>query len=384
MLALRRFMLVLLILLLVPSSPAHAQSMAWKSRMAELKAALTKLLPDVISQQRFQDPKNAKSILENAKKLASLSHEMPDKEKAPDADPSIALISGMFRDEVNRALRTLQTGNKAYARNVLRTIPNFCIACHTRSGSEADLSSLKTQAPATLVGHLEKAEFYTATRQFDRALSEYETVLADPKAPKARQLEWERSVRHAIATAVRVKQDPDKALSIVDRVAALPDVPLFMKENAVQWQKTLNEWKAERSKKISTTEGLLAEAKNLISKAYAVQKYPADHSADIYYLRASAEAHELMRQNPSGTTLADGLYILGVSYEALQDLELWNLHDLYYEACIRKFPHTESAKNCYQRYEQSVYAGYTGSAGVSLPDDVARELGELKKASEPK
>jgi len=39
--------------------------------------------------------------------------------------------------------------------------------------------------------------------------------------------------------------------------------------------------------------------------------------------------------------------------------------------------------DCYRRYEQSIFFGYTGSAGTGLPEDVRNKLKELKNLADP-
>ncbi len=358
----------------------------WNKRMKAFSDAISELLPDVISQDRYNSPKNFQRIEKNVKVIADLAHNMPSKNASPleagsaDSDVSIPMISDLFKNEAKRAYQELKRGRRAYARTVLRALPNFCIACHTRS-SGADLSTLKNDPPATLVSRLERAEYFAATRQFDRALSEYEEVVADKNAASKRQIEWERAFRHSLSIAVRVKRDPARALGLVDRALASPTCPSFLKEDATQWQKSLVEWKAEPHRTSNTPDGILAEARSLLTKAHALQRFPADHSADMVYLRVSSAVHDLLRASPTNGHLAEGLFLLGVSYEALQDMELWSLHELYYESCIRKFPGTATARGCFRRYEESVYSGYTGSGGVSLPADVSQELTDLRKLS---
>jgi hypothetical protein len=54
------------------------------------------------------------------------------------------------------------------------------------------------------------------------------------------------------------------------------------------------------------------------------------------------------------------------------------LHEFYYEACVRKAPKKPIAQSCYSRYEESIYAEYSGSGGTFLPDDVQAKLTELR------
>jgi tetratricopeptide (TPR) repeat protein len=354
----------------------------WSKRMDELRSLLSEMLPNLISDQEFNSPKNFKTIEAEAKKLAELAHGMPEG-KLPDADPSVNLIAGLFKNEITNAYGHLINGRREYARSVLKSVPRYCIACHTRSSSSLDLSSLQQVVPQILDTSLERAEFFDATWQFDRALNEFEKILNDPEVVKDHQLDWQRAAYYAIATSVRVKRDPDRALAVVNLIIKGDEVPQFMKRDAHQWQESLMQWKNETTGNFSSSSDLMNEADRLISLATNLQKYPTDRSGDIFYLRASSYLHDFLTQYPKSPGTAKALLMLGTCYEMLQAPELWFVHELYYEACIRKAPNTEIAQTCYTRYEQSIFFGYSGSSGLSLPYDVKKTLKELKKLSTP-
>ena len=359
----------------------------WNQKMENFRSVLSALLPDLFSEKRFNAPENFKRIEENVKRLAGLAHEMPTgafaqakTELAADQDPSLTLISGLFKNEALLALTHLRSGHRAYARNVLKTIPNFCIACHTRS-TGLDLSSVQEHVPKSLTP-FERAQFFDATRQFDRALDEFEKILSN--APTVdRPLEWERAARDGIATAVRVKRDPQRALALVDRVLSSPVAPVFLKENALHWKTSLEEWKNEQPEKSSTADSLFSEGKKLVAQARNLQEYPSDRSADVLYLRASAVLHDFLSRFPDEARVGEVLLLTGMCYESLEDLQVWSMHDLYYEACVRKVPHTPVAHACYARYEQSIFFGFTGSGGTFLPPEVQTHLNQLKELAGP-
>jgi hypothetical protein len=128
---------------------------------------------------------------------------------------------------------------------------------------------------------------------------------------------------------------------------------------------------------------LMAEAKRLIDSARTLQKYPFDRDADILYLRATSTLHNFLSKYSDSSNAGEALLLLGHCYEILQDLDLWSLHELYFQACIQKFPHSPVAQACYNRYEESIFAGYSGSGGMSLPPQIQLHLNKLKKLAAP-
>ena len=231
---------------------------------------------------------------------------------------------------------------------------------------------------------VERGEFFAASRQFDRAQNEFMRVIKDPKMAKPYRMDWERAVRYGLAIAVRVKQDPAQAEEIVDTLLSPSTAtPVSMREDAKVWKTSIQEWKEEQPRRANTEEGLHAEALRLMSRAREVQKYPMDRTADIDYLRASAAAHDLLQTAPQGVHVGDGLLLAGLSYEILSPLRGEDLHDVYYEACVRKVPHTATAELCYRRYEQSVFMAFGGNSGYDVPEDTLVRLIELRLMSEP-
>lgn len=382
-----RTLLTILLLLLAPTAGMSAVPKSeWNRGMEQLRSVLSRLLPDLFSDQRFNSPRNFKRIESNVKRLAQLAHDMQGVgnesfQMSADQDPSIALIAGLFKEETLLALSHLRAGHRAYARRVLKTIPNFCITCHTRS-TGLDLSSVEQQIPKTL-NPLERAQFLEATREFDRALDEYEKILSDAAIGQTRPLEWEQAARFAIATAVRVKRAPERALTLVDQVLASPAASASFKNDAEKWKITLQEWKKEKSETAERRDDLFDEAKSMFKDAVKVQEYRADRSADILYLRVSAMLHDFLSRFPNDVKAGEAMLMLGMCYETLQDLQIWSLHDLYYETCVRKYPHTSVGYACYIRYEQSTFFGYTGSGGTLLPPEVEKHLLELRLLAEP-
>lgn len=368
----------------VEPAKAKVSSTPWAIKMRGLEQTLQDLLIDLSSDERFNAPKNFHRIEKNAEKFAKLAHELKLKDgSAPDSDPTLQIIAGQFSKEADEAYRTLKGGHRAYARDLLKSMTGYCMACHTRNSSGPSFEGMANSPAMASLNALEKADLFASTRQFDQALQEYEKLLSDPSTIDRRTFDWERAIRSSLAISVRVKKDPDRALGVIDRVLATPKAPFYLKEQAAQWKLSLNEWKKEGAVKAQTEQGYYAQAVKLLGDARSMQKYPADRSADILYLRASSAVHDLLSFAPNGEHATDALYIAGLCYEVLRDLNLWDQHEFYYLACIIRSPHTEKAQQCFRQYEQSVYRGYTGTGGTQLPADVREKLKELGQLSTP-
>lgn len=351
--------------------------------MLELYQILAEITTDTSSDTRFNSPANKSRIEQNTKKLADQAHELSKKGFSEDADPTIKILTGLFQDETKRAYSALKSGNRPYARAILNQVSSYCIACHTRNSTGPSFQSLPIEPVAKNLYPIELGRFYAATRQFDRALDLFQKIVNDSEAPIERPLEWEQAVRYGLAISIRVKKDPDQARALVERVIGAKKAPFFLVQDAKKWKESILKWKEEIPRRALTEEGLHMEAMELISQARELQKYPMDHAADVLYLRATAVIHELLQKAPDGRFSQEGLMMAGMCYDVLRPVNMGELHEIYYEACIKKAPHTPTSEACYRRYEQSTYEGYTGSSGTYLPKDVIQKLQSLESLAHP-
>lgn len=352
----------------------------WPAKMRELRDVYGQLMADLTSDTRFEKAANRKTIEKRATRLAELARSLHPKSSSPEKDLSIPLLADLFQTEASTAAEMLKRGNRAYARTMLKSIGGACVACHSRVPG-ADLSQSSPLLAPAGSRPVEAGEFYSATRQFDRALQEYDSFLS--RNPIRSVFDFDRAARSALALAIRVKDDPTQATKLVNDLLAKPDLPYFLAEPARTWKKELAEWSAEKPKKLASEDAHFDEAKRLFTRALSHQRFPADRSADVAFLRATKITHEFLNLYPRSKRLPEALLMLGSAYEALGDVGVRDFHETYYVACIRIAPHTATSRKCYERYEESVYLGFTGSGGTFLPADIRSRMNELEVLSNP-
>jgi len=376
-------------LLTFTTSTAWGKLRKWNQKMQELGKTFSELLPETVA-SRPVTPEGRRKLERGAKKLTELAHTInmgagtTGNALPPEADPTIGFVSSMFEREVKHAYHAIKGGNVEYGRSVLRHIAGYCITCHTRHDKGPEFPTISMPAGSSRLSRIERAELLAATRQFDAALDEFEAIATDPKTASNRQLEWGRAMRHAFTLTARVKQDPDRALKLMEKVSKLPEIPAFYKEDIAGWKASVEQWKKEMPKKFDSDEALFKEAQRLNEAGKLNQTWAFDHSADVYYLRSSLLVHDLLTRFPQSKYTSEALYLAGNAYDVLEARLASPLPDMYYESCIRSNPHSEIAQRCFSRYEQNVHFGWTGSGGFAIPDDVAALLKELGALAGPK
>jgi cytochrome c553 len=361
-----------------------SQSASWNEKMQALSRSLSSLLPMVTSKSKFNDPKNQAQIEKDVRNLRSLAHSLKG-DAGPMADPAVPAMTGLFEEDLERALEALRSGNREFARQSLRDTTSYCIQCHTQTGTGPNFPQLNLNIDTNSLTSLEQAEFFAATRQFDRALMAYERALSDEALARSNPFEWEQAARTALAITVQVKNshaDAQKLLAQIQTNAALPS---STQQALRAWKKSVRDWAKEKPARDLSPAKKLEFAQSLIRQAKNRQEFPMDHSQDILYFRASGLLHQLLGSGElKGEPLAETLYWAGVASEASRDMNFWTLHETYYEQCIRTMPSSAVAKKCFERLSESVTLGYSGSAGVNIPPEVIQRLERFKNMAEPK
>ncbi len=366
------------------AAPAPSQSTSWHSRMQSLSKTLSQLWPIVANEQKFADPANLPFIEKRTAELRSLAHVLNSNTPRPNNDPSMGLVSDLFADDLERALVSLRSGRVQYARRVLLDSTSYCIQCHTQTDRGAKYPRLDMTADLSGLTSMEKAEFFAATRQFEPAVKEFEALITNKDFAKTQPFEWQRASRSALAIAVKVYKDPARTIELIQKMQANPSTPLFVKDNVQPWLRSATEWKSERAPLIQSPYQAINRAEKMIERAQKAQKDPLDQSQDIAYFRASALLHQILGSRGAKDRISTrALYLAGIAAENTRDLNFWTMHETYYEMCVRRMPHTELARSCYKRLNDSIIQGYSGSAGTQIPGDIKDRLTTLNALAEP-
>lgn len=347
---------------------------AWRDTMKQIAKALGETVPYL-----FSSPvTDQKKLAEKVHNLTEITKKINLKDihsvKYPDDDPALPYIADMFRSYLVRAENALQSGHVEYAQGVLKSSMNYCLACHTRHEAGTQFPLLDAfKEPLKKASWIERIEIEAATRQYDPVLAAVMAQLKEPNVPNMSSLDLERGARIALSILVRIKKDPVRSQLLAKAMEDSNKSTVSMKEAARQWQKDIREWQKDGGNK----EAGLKEAKRLIGSS-------REQNSEVRNLRATVVLHDFMQTKPDDKSTAEALSLLGQSYRNLGEIGLWNIHELYFAACIDKVPHSALAESCFRDYEESVILGYSGSSGVHLPKAVRDQLSGLRAKAKAK
>jgi hypothetical protein len=362
------------------SNSAHTATAAdpsWSARMRGMAKNLETLMPYVFSRQEFNDSTNNKRIHDLIAEFSKSVDMVPKHagEVMLGKDPIVKFSVQRLQSNTRSALEAFDEGHMDYARTVLSESMGLCFNCHTSTqfGPE-DSFSTKQLAANFRIYPTERADYYVATRQFDRAIDVLEGVLK-PAGLTANDNPHEQlaALRKYLSLEVRVKKDPVRAASTVESFLQNQKLPYFIATDAEAWLHSLREWQSEKTPKEP-----FSRAQTLLKKIGSRQTSQADQGAFVDYLRASSLLHEGLRETAKTETKAKIYQMLGKSYDTLSETGTWDLPEVYFEACVRATPKTSLSQQCYKDYERTVVLGFSGSAGVFLPKEQREHLAELK------
>jgi cytochrome c553 len=353
----------------------------WRSQMRDLGNALSTVAPDLFN---GSNTTNKAEFTKNTKKLFLVSQQL-DKTAShgktiAGSDPSLPYLTHLLREDLELAFHSAESGQIDYAKRVLRSSVSSCVACHTRTSQGPKLPFMQSFAEQIKgASWIDRLAFETANREFDTVTQQVSDTLKGQSKDRVEGLQLEKGARMALAISVRVKENPTEALSLTQNILSSPVATADLKSSASLWKKDLSAWKSEKTVVYNSDAELLAAAEKIMGDVKITQQSTWLPGSEVRFLRASLLMHELLQKYPNSLLIGEALYRIGLSYDVLQDLGNWSLHEMYYQACITKAPHTDLARRCYDRYKESVILGYSGSAGIHLPDAVQLHLSRLEQ-----
>lgn len=351
----------------------------WSDQMQNMAKDVRELIPYLYDREAFHSPKNRDVIAATLKDWSEHAHKITPKmgEQLLGDDPLVAFSLQNLESDLKRSYQAFELSQLEYSRSVAKSSLNHCFRCHslTQIGSTAHWE-LQNISQLNL-SPTERADLLVASRKYDQALQYMEQLIGSDEFVQTHPFDYEAILRRYLALIIRAENNPSRALLEMDKVASRPDLPHYILEQVQGWRVSLQGWIRE-GKKNPHKMSPVAHAQEHINEASRLQQFPQDHAGDVEYLRATALLHDSLKKHLKPAEEAQALYLLGRAYEVLDELGSWNLHETYFESCVRKAPKTSFAKLCYARLEASVFQGYSGSSGTHIPAYERDKLKTLK------
>lgn len=267
-----------------------------------------------------------------------------------------------------------KAGHADQARFYISDVVNTCFGCHTSRSSPID-SRFTTAFIKDLnqigLDPLAKARFLSLSRQFEASEDAYEKMFLQEDLDLDEFIHFDPLVEYLILT-LRVKDEPERALKTL-KALKNRDLPAVVKREISAWMLAL-----KNTENLRGTSAQKAEA--LMRLGRGSMEFPRDRTGVVEFILASKYLRDSL--NSAGLdpkTKAQTYYDLGGCELVLDTSFASDEANVYFGEAIRLAPKSDLARKAYARYEENVYAGYSGSSGVHIPDDERQTLASLKK-----
>lgn len=349
-----------------------------RPQMNALAQELAGLQKFLLSEAEFVKPENEKAIQGSLDSMRRHLKAMEGREGPFAKDPALRANLEMLTRHITDTDRNFQRGNKPFARYMLQSSLQMCVACHTRGEVKWDFALPEDQMVQS-ASPMERAEFLFATRQFDKGKERYMQVLEGYPGNKVAKADLEKALNALAIYYVRVKADPAggaKAFGVLAKESWLSDL---QREELRAWERDLKAWSQEKKVTRKGAASHLAQANRLLKGDDFSLADSGKKSHYVSRLRASAELHEVLESGAKPAQKGEALYLLGRIYQRVNHQLFFRYGELYLKACVQEHSKTPIAAKCYGALERAVMEGYTGSAGTEIPADEQEELARLKR-----
>ena len=343
-----------------------------RSEMHKIYPVFTRLLTLASSADTFFDDEYEAEIAALLKQLDKSFHGAGVNNETIAKDPGYGISLELLKENIAATKKSFKEENKTAALWGVRSISNQCISCHTRVDIPFDFVS--SIAPPKNLSQIDQAEFYLATRQFNKAKAAFLHAVDDSKNSLSRYYYLKRW----LLINILIRPNPSETAKELKAVAARSKFPDFEANSIKSWINSLEKWSKED--KVSGDE--LSQAQALLKSGLEhITDLSSSNSSTVDTLRASALLHKFLEENRNKSNdRAKALYLLGVAYDQLgMGFMGTELSERFLEKCIREYPGSIYAERAYRRYRSEIVSGFTGSGGVDIPEDVVKKLLELNE-----
>lgn len=367
------------------------KSTTTKQVMNEILQSFVNLIPYASDEMKWKDP-NAKAYIQgNLTKIADAFKEA--KHLSSINQPGFRPSYEVVREHVEATVDAFNSDHKIFARTRLKATTQLCMSCHTQ------LSQTKASETFGALGKLtrndfasdfEYAEFLFLIRDYNKAIRYYEREIdariaknnslkrvQNSDASKYLDFTIEQSLKRMLTIYTKINYDPSKAMLFIEKYKNAHAFSSGLKGEIENWIKDLKIWQtAKYVGKITNEKELESFIKKYLEK-FEDQPAVAGEN-DVTLLVANGALYSFLNRFPKSESGAQVLYWLAETDKVLNQSYFFSLSDIYLRVCVMKYSKSPYAPKCYKSYEESIYFGYSGSAGTNVPKEELDKLEKLK------
>jgi hypothetical protein len=354
--------------LLVAAKTDDQRAAEKRATMYQLLQSIRVLLPLSASPDSLGDRANQQAVATAAASLAKNTTALAAHVKTE--EPGARFLGR----SVAREARTLQVDLKRKrwrnAAFTLHEMTRYCVACHSRLPSDSSplASGFIESGDLAKLPAPERARMMLATRQFDPAMTVYESWFTSPLVHPAKMIS---SLSDYLTTSIRVRDDLKRPIATLKKLKKRKDAWTHLRADIDVWSKALDHY---ASKPVAPT---LTAARAVLDEGAGLQRYPADRRALVHFILASSSLHRFLEKEPTGPRAAEAYLLLSRAESRVEEGYWLDRTEAYLESCIREAPNTSLSEECHAALEDHLMRAYAGTGVLGLPPEVEQELRSL-------
>lgn len=351
-----------------------------RAGMQDVYSATTELFRLVWSPGALENPTNSPRVMKLLDRLAKDFHNIERDAPVQYFEPGFRLALQLNQELIRDARGRFAEGDRDYAQWRLRSLTSNCVACHSRYQIATDfLGDVPRSEDPSFEARFATAQFLVASRQFDEGTKELMVLARTMFSSPSGGLAGISALKEWLVVQVRVKQHFAEAATELSAILKGDNLSEENRELIGAWVGDLS----SLSSRVVPAQRVLKEARGLMSFTRGDDgTFIFDEKNLVKSLRTTALMHEFLQgaqvQTANASVRRTATYLLALAYAHMPIRSLDAFPELYLEQCVREYPDTKEAMQCFLLYQDVVEERNTGSAGVFMDAETQQKLRELR------
>lgn len=356
------FILTILLIFFV-SFIAQSNTNEWSEKMMNFVGPVSKIYSIDLMKPTF-DAKEIATLEQATKDLRNTSHGLKFSviNFFSKKDPAVEAEYKQFKSNLDMAEKTMAFSPKQSV-FYLRSAVGQCASCHSKGGKSTHLFELFKD---TKIPSLDKGRLALALRDYEASTNIFKSILLEPSLQD--NYFKMNDVLVSYLNAAILNNSPKNKI-----IEELKSVLAVSKNKGTQ-------------NDINSVITDIESSKPLKGFDDAVQKFES-YSKDISNfdktmftsLNVKNILHGKLKNLTSLNQKAKAYETLGYIYSHYTEISIFMVPESYYELCIQAQPKTDIAKKCFEKYENKIVLGYSGSMGSNVPEFEKVKIQNLRK-----
>jgi hypothetical protein len=255
-----------------------------------------------------------------------------------------------------------------------------CMSCHGQD--QVERQAFSASQLHQLTDGFAKAELLFVSRDYSQALPQYlEYLKVTPANSKShnRLIAFER----ILVLVTQANTDLESARQTLRKAA---NVTRNQYENSLvkDWLTSIEEIAKGSMSPINAEHLRIEDLSEFIELKWPVIRTRSDwQRQQVYWVMFRHYLHQYIAEHRHSIDMPKLLYWLAMSDRSLQFKFYDALSRLYLLECITGYSDHPYAKQCFDEYELLMIVSFSGSAGLTIPEDVQQEIDSLRKLIYP-